>query len=219
MSLIYLAVAYSHADPVVREERFQIARRAAAELARKGHDVFSPICHSHPIATIGGAPTDWEQWRRVDERMLTACDDVWVLMIPGWYTSRGVTAEIEMARKLGKPVNFLPPGEIESLPAFAEKASTSEWSECQRDDDEPLTFELLRCDYWCVTPTFCQKTICRSKPSLIRIWPVRDGLWAVSFVYGSKYLPLPPIKTIGDVRRLIEFLTAATNSGLSQSCG
>ena len=59
--MIYLASPYSHPDATVREARFQAACRATASLIRAGHEVFSPIAHSHPLAAFG-LPTDWSFW-------------------------------------------------------------------------------------------------------------------------------------------------------------
>ena len=53
-----------------------------------------------------GLPTDWAFWEQVDREHLARCDEVLVLMLEGWLLSRGVTAEIEIARELGKPVRY-----------------------------------------------------------------------------------------------------------------
>jgi len=71
--------------------------------------VFSPIAHSVPIAEHGGAPDTWDFWRSLDLEILGRCDEVVVLKLPGWDESRGVQAEVAMARKLGKPVSYVAP--------------------------------------------------------------------------------------------------------------
>jgi hypothetical protein len=43
--MTYLISPYSHFDPVIREERFRAACRAAAALVRVGRAVFSSIAH------------------------------------------------------------------------------------------------------------------------------------------------------------------------------
>ena len=106
--VVYLASPYSHPDPRVRQARFQAACRAAAALLSAGEIVFSPIAHSHPIAAHG-LPTDWEFWECADGELLRRCDELLVLMLPGWQESRGVQAEIAMARELGMPVRYLAP--------------------------------------------------------------------------------------------------------------
>ena len=109
--MIYLASAYSHPDPRVREGRFRDACRAAAALLRAGLSIFSPIAHSHPIAGFG-VPTSWEFWSRVDFEYLSRSDVLAVLTLPGWRESVGVQAEIKLARELGLPIVFVAPGEL-----------------------------------------------------------------------------------------------------------
>ncbi len=109
--LTYLASPYSHPDPAVRQARFEAACRAAAELIRRGHLVFSPIAHSHCIAQHG-LPMDWGFWEAQDRWLLAACDELWVLKLDGWQHSRGVQAEIAIARALGKAVRFVSESEL-----------------------------------------------------------------------------------------------------------
>jgi hypothetical protein len=101
--MIYLASPYSHPDPAVRQKRFEAACRAAAALLRAGVSVFSPIAHSHPIAQHG-VPGTWEFWQQIDREYLLHCRAVVVLRLPGWVTSVGVQAEIDLARRWGIPV-------------------------------------------------------------------------------------------------------------------
>lgn len=104
--MIYLASPYSHPDPQVREERFQAACRAAAELMREGLLVFSPIAQTHPL-TAYGLPTGWDFWERYDLAHVENCSEVRVLKLAGWEESRGVKAEIAIAVRLGKLVTFM----------------------------------------------------------------------------------------------------------------
>jgi nucleoside 2-deoxyribosyltransferase len=101
----YLASPYSHDDPAVRLQRFEAACRAAAILLRNGVLVFSPIAHTHPIALAGDLPLDWAFWQRFDREMIAACDEVIVLCLDGWASSRGVQAELAIAEEFGIPVS------------------------------------------------------------------------------------------------------------------
>ena len=105
--MIYLATPYSHPDPAVREQRFQVVNRAASSLKRRGFHVFSPISHSHPIALAGGLPLDWEYWAEDACTMLSACDAVIVLKQDGWPESVGVKAEIEIAEGIGIRIDYI----------------------------------------------------------------------------------------------------------------
>jgi len=106
--MIYLASPYSHSDPSVREQRFQAACAAAAQFLREGQLVFSPIAHSHPLVPYG-LPTPWSFWARFDSQFLERCDELVVLMLDGWEASVGVQAEIDYARRRGKPVWYRAP--------------------------------------------------------------------------------------------------------------
>jgi hypothetical protein len=105
--MIYLACPYSHPDNTVRGYRFKMANRAAAKLMREGHIVYSPISHTHPIAVAGDLPLDWAYWQSVDEFYIRLCERVIVLTLTGWKSSKGVQAEIDIARALDKPVEFM----------------------------------------------------------------------------------------------------------------
>lgn len=107
--MIYLASPYSHDDPEVRQDRFIKACRAAAWLIRAGHIVFSPIAMNHPIAIHGGLSGDWESWEKSCLLMVDACDELVVLMIPGWEVSKGVIAEKNYAHAAHKGTRLLEP--------------------------------------------------------------------------------------------------------------
>jgi hypothetical protein len=107
MKLIYLASPYSHPDPAVQQLRFEQVCKAAAEMMRTGLAVFSPIAHTHPIACAGELPGDWRFWERYDRAMLNACTELVVLKLDGWHVSKGVTAEVEIARGMNKRVSYL----------------------------------------------------------------------------------------------------------------
>jgi len=106
--IIYLASPYTHADPAVRQARFDAACRAAAALIRQGMTIFSPIAHTHAI-TQCGLPVDWQFWEPHDRRFLELCDELIVLMLDGWKESIGVRAEIDIALASGKSVSLLDP--------------------------------------------------------------------------------------------------------------
>ena len=104
---IYLACPYSHPDPAVREARFEAVNRAAAQLMRLGHSVFSPISMTHPIAEAADLPKGWDFWAAQDLPFLEWCDKVVVLMLPGWKESTGVDEEVRIALDMGKIVEYI----------------------------------------------------------------------------------------------------------------
>ena len=104
--MIYLATPYSHPDPAIRQERFELACKVAGEMMSAGKFVYSPIAHTHPIAEVCDLPTDWDYWQYFDEMMIRNCSLVMVVKADGWQESRGIKAEIEIANALGKPVEY-----------------------------------------------------------------------------------------------------------------
>lgn len=109
--LIYLAAPYTfngkHEGHVVLERVLKI-NYIAGWMFQNGYLVFSPISHTHPIfqsvPSLGGG---WEVWKEYDERMIACCDELWIFTLSGWSFSKGVKAEVEIARQLGKPVKFI----------------------------------------------------------------------------------------------------------------
>jgi hypothetical protein len=111
MSLIYLASPYTHPDKAVRETRYYEACRCAAWLMLNGYgQVFSPISHSHGIYQADTRTgQSYEHWVELDELMIGVADCLMVLRINGWEESKGVNREVEVARRLGKPVGHIEP--------------------------------------------------------------------------------------------------------------
>lgn len=114
--VIYLATPYSHSDPAVREARYRKALEYAALLLRMGAFVYSPIAHTHVIATDFELENSFEFFKGFDFAMIERCDILAVAQIDGWRESVGIAAEIEYAVSLHKPVVYLPdPVTAESL--------------------------------------------------------------------------------------------------------
>lgn len=110
MSFVYLASPYSHADPLVRLQRFAETCRAAAVMMERGAVVFAPIAHSHPISeAMNGRATDHEFWMRQDLPILALANRLVVLMLDGWEDSKGVKEEIDFAFEHGIAVEFTSP--------------------------------------------------------------------------------------------------------------
>ena len=111
MSYDYLASPYSHPDPAVREQRFVAVCRAAGVLMKAGFHVFSPIAHSHSIELHfeGGGVEGHDFWLNQDFALLRHARRLLVLKLDGWDKSFGVKAEIEAAKAIGIPVEYVDP--------------------------------------------------------------------------------------------------------------
>ena len=107
MKKIYLACPYSHPDPAVMEARFKEINQVAGDLMRQGCLVFSPISHTHPIAVCCELPRGFEFWEQHNRTFIDWCDELWVKRLDGWKESKGVTAEIQYADRMGKKIMYI----------------------------------------------------------------------------------------------------------------
>lgn len=107
--IIYLASPYSNPDPEIREENFRKITKIAAEMAAAGEVVISPITYGHTLVQFHQMPTDWEFWQKFCFELLIKCDKMIVCKMDGWDKSRGVDAEIVIARDHGIPIEYYTP--------------------------------------------------------------------------------------------------------------
>lgn len=126
---IYLAIAYSGLEEV----SFKVANKMTALIMNDtslGYQniVYSPISHNHVIAIEHSLPTTWDFWKTYDTKFIEWCDELWITEIfvelyeeelflcgksgiDGWKLSeqsKGVTAEIQIAKELGKIIKIVP---------------------------------------------------------------------------------------------------------------
>lgn len=105
--LIYLASPYTHVSKREMYKRFAKVLRITAYLLRKGYFVFSPIAYSHVLASRYKMPTDWKYWLNFDKKMISRCDKLIVFKLKDWKKSKGVQAEIELAKKYKVPIEYI----------------------------------------------------------------------------------------------------------------
>lgn len=74
-------------------------------MLQEGQLVFSPIVFGRSLTRLG-LPTGWDFWRRFATEFPGRCDELHVPLFGAWKQSKGVQAEIAMARMLGKPVRY-----------------------------------------------------------------------------------------------------------------
>jgi hypothetical protein len=108
--MIYLAIPYTGMPQL----SYHVATTIAAHMTAAGEVVYSPITHSHPMTKIAGADIkqDWEFWERIDREFIKGCSELRVIELLGWELSKGVSAEIQIAKDLGIPISFISQGKI-----------------------------------------------------------------------------------------------------------
>ncbi len=107
MKLSYLAVPYTHTNKFVMTLRHLLITAVGDRLIANGKHIFSPITESHMYQQYGEAGHKWEFWEKHDKLMIRKCDELLVLMLPGWKESTGVQAEIEYAKGRKMPITYL----------------------------------------------------------------------------------------------------------------
>ena len=94
---IYLASPYTHPVKHIVNERVEAAREYVSRHTPE-MNIFSPIVYSDCLL-LGDTGTDWKTWWKYNKREIDACDELHVLMLPGWEHSEGVRIEIEYANE------------------------------------------------------------------------------------------------------------------------
>jgi hypothetical protein len=109
VEILFIAGAYMSNDPNEIKQNIQVAEQYSIELWNRGYKVFCP--HLNTCNFEVKAKAEEEAYKEFDMRMLQFCDAVFAL--PNWQSSTGAKAEIEEAKRLGKPIFY----SLDELPA------------------------------------------------------------------------------------------------------
>lgn len=109
MSFIYLASPYTSHDPAIEHERFLQTEAFVAQHLEQSFHMYSPIVHCHELARKYSLPRDADFWRRYNFSILSCASSLWVLELPGWEFSRGISAETAFARECSIPIHNITP--------------------------------------------------------------------------------------------------------------
>ena len=104
--IVYIAIPFSHTSEEVEKERYDIVTKLAALMCKDGEIVFSPITHSYPLQQVSDLPNNWDYWGKHDRAFLEMSKKLVVVMAPGWEESKGVQAEIQIAKELEIPTAY-----------------------------------------------------------------------------------------------------------------
>lgn len=87
---------------------------AAADLRERGHEILSPAemddddvreaALASPDGAPGSAPGRWEDFLARDIQVVCDPDTEAVIVLDGWEQSKGAQFEVDVARRLGKPI-------------------------------------------------------------------------------------------------------------------
>jgi len=106
--IIYLAGPYSHYHKNVMEFRALKHVECSMKLLKQvGQVNFCPIAQEYLQAQNNQLPSEYDFWQPTDRLWISRLDAVWVIALPGWGQSKGVTDEVAYAKRLGKEVLFV----------------------------------------------------------------------------------------------------------------
>ena len=116
-SYIYLASPYTafrddgSFDDTLMEERHRMITQCYYNLLAAGMVVYSPITMTYSAELIHrGIHGTWMNpkfWYEFDKPFLQHASQLFVLTLPGWKNSTGVTEEIEIAKGRNMPIVYL----------------------------------------------------------------------------------------------------------------
>ena len=106
----YFAHPYTAKDkegnfvPEAEDANFALANQRAAELLKRGYNIYSPISHTHPIHRA--CPEflrnhEHEMWYELDNNLIAQTNFKGIILAPGWETSNGCKNELKLFRKKG----------------------------------------------------------------------------------------------------------------------
>jgi hypothetical protein len=109
--MLYIASPYTHSLSTVRKARAYCASKLAGELMRRvQHDwLFSPIAQGHEVALHlpGHIAESHEFWMRQCRQALAEASCLYLLPLPGWEESKGLTWELDYCQSKSLPVVYL----------------------------------------------------------------------------------------------------------------
>lgn len=107
--LAYLACPYSSKDKTVQRFRFNLVSQLACDFITQGIYVFAASTHNTAIEEFGAVESRFEHWKNFNHTMIEHCDQLIVIRIDGWETSKGVSDQIKFAQLKGIPIEYYDP--------------------------------------------------------------------------------------------------------------
>lgn len=107
--VIYIGSPYTHPEPDVQVDRWRQISQIVAALIEDGHWPYSPIAHSHSVASFGELEGHFDFWQDFDREMISRTDEFWIACMEGWRDSNGLKFEQEFAESLHKRIRWVVP--------------------------------------------------------------------------------------------------------------
>lgn len=116
--MFYIGAPYSHPDPQIVDMRMELLSIADAKMLGDGLLTVTPL-DKHSSVKKHSMPGDWKFWQRYSLSLLSLCQGMIVVQLPGWDTSEGLSAERRFAQASGKKICMLTHHDIMTMtPAY-----------------------------------------------------------------------------------------------------
>ena len=99
---------YNTTDVELKKSRVHTIASYCAKIFHEGMIPVSALLSGLAFAEHAELPTDTMTWANFSKQYVSGCDEMHVLQIEGYDTSRGVLLEIEEANRLGIKVIYVP---------------------------------------------------------------------------------------------------------------
>lgn len=110
--MIYVAAPYNHLDSSVVQLRIEQLYEYLGILMMDGNHATSPLFMHEIVTRFKDIPTSYTYWETYCLHTLNLCDEMYVLKLPGWESSKGVRAEIDFCERNLIPITYVDFGEI-----------------------------------------------------------------------------------------------------------
>jgi hypothetical protein len=104
---IFISAPYSHPDKDVILSRVDTLVHVVGKYMEQQLVPMCPIIHSHPILEKFDLTSDWSYWEKSCTLFLHGARRMDIIMLDGWKDSTGIKGEIEIAKSMNIPVNFI----------------------------------------------------------------------------------------------------------------
>ncbi len=105
--VLYVASPYYHDNPWVMVDRYEATSRFCLLLLAQGYCPISTVMIWHPAKKQFNITSCESKIMQGCLELLSKCDTVVVLTLPGWKESKGVQEEVAFARSLEIPVRYM----------------------------------------------------------------------------------------------------------------
>jgi hypothetical protein len=105
--LQFLTAPYIHYDRGVMDTRKEYICHTVIVLKDRGYNVIAPILHHAVIAETTGYNLGLGNWQDLNNELLSKCDRLFVLCLPGWESSVSVHSKVDFARQNNIPIEYI----------------------------------------------------------------------------------------------------------------